>query len=242
MGWKPGSFCLLLVVAFGAMLLAQNGRKVSGVVVAASTNRPLPNALVRYLERGGAAQETVTDSKGQFEFSDGRKGTITVSATRFGTARRRWPPNERGELRIALVPPAMMQGTVADIMTGRPVDAIVNILVHDRHNIVSETVAVENGTFRVSDLPPGPALVLARAPGFRTTSCHGRSRGRPTAGLPRSVVPGSVGDRSCGRQHWCWGRGCAGCCRLPSSDTGAGDCWQAWQAGPRSPDQMAPSH
>ncbi len=59
----------LLAVSVGAY--AQRlpaGRKVSGVVIDASTRRPVPNANVVYEERGQPDQTTLTDAKGAFEF------------------------------------------------------------------------------------------------------------------------------------------------------------------------------
>lgn len=157
---------LLMAILVGTVLSAQNGRKVSGIVVSAATQRPVVNARVMYEESGGSVQETVSDPKGRFEFSNGRLGTVTVMAGGFGTARRRWPPRIGRELRIGLVPPARIEGTVADIMTGRPVNGVVTLLVRHPHNIVSETVAVQNGVFRIGDMPPGPAMIVARASGF----------------------------------------------------------------------------
>ena len=48
--------------------VAQEGRKVSGVVVAAATQAPVVNASVQYEESDGTRQTTLTDAKGNFEF------------------------------------------------------------------------------------------------------------------------------------------------------------------------------
>lgn len=185
-----------------AVVSAQNGRKVSGVVITAANQRPVANARVRYEEEGGGSpQETVTDDKGRFEFSNGRSGVVTVSARRFGTARRSWPPRTGRELRIALVPPARVEGTVADIVTGRPVDGKVALLVQHPHNVVSEGAAVQGGAFRIDDLPPGPMLVLARADGFApyfatTTAEAGRVRDLRIRLFLEGTVSGHVQDAS----------------------------------------------
>ena len=46
-------------------------------------------------------------------------GFLTITARRFGAARRRWPPRSGPQLRIALVPPAIVTGFVTDRATGR---------------------------------------------------------------------------------------------------------------------------
>ena len=141
------------------------GRKVSGTVVAAATRQPIPNARVQYEEAGQTPQTTVTDAKGNFEFPAGRVGVLTVTARGFGTARRGWPP-VNPTLRVELVPPAILAGTVGDLATGRLVEALVNVMVQHPGNFVSNAAFAERGTFRIEDLPPGPALVTARSEGF----------------------------------------------------------------------------
>ena len=159
----------LLPTALIAPLQAQerSGRKVTGTVVSAASQQPVPNARVQYEESGQALQTTATDAKGYFEFSAGRIGVVTVVARNFGTARRRWPPvGNSSTLRVELVGPAMLSGTVTDLATGRLIEAMVNVMVQHPANFVSSAVISERGTFRIEDLPPGPALVTARSEGF----------------------------------------------------------------------------
>ena len=141
------------------------GRKVSGTVVSAATHQPVPNVRVQYEENGQSPQTTVTDAKGYFEFPAGRLGVVTVTARDFGTARRRWPPTGSA-LRVEIMPPAIVRGTVSDLVTGRLVAAMVNVMVQHPGNFVSHSVTAERGTFQIEDLPPGPALVTARSEGF----------------------------------------------------------------------------
>lgn len=141
-------------------------RKVSGVVVAGATQQPVANARILYEEAGRPPQTAVTDAKGAFELPEGGVGVVTVTARRFGTARRRWPPRSGPQLRIALVPPAVVTGSVSDRATGRLLPSVVTVTVQHPENFVSETARAAQGTFRIEDLPPGAAAVLARAPGF----------------------------------------------------------------------------
>lgn len=145
----------------------RGGRKVSGTVVSAAAQRPVPAAGVRYEESDQPPQTTVTDAKGYFEFpTPGRLGVVTVTAPDYGTARRRWPPATGSALRVELMPPAIVRGTVSDLVTGRLVAAMVNVLVQHPGNFVSRSATAEGGTFQIEDLPPGPALMTARSEGF----------------------------------------------------------------------------
>ena len=159
----------------------RSGRKVSGTVVSAATQQPVPNARVRYDESGQPPQTTVTDAKGYFEFPAGRLGVVTATARDFGTARRRWPPTTGSALRVELMPPAILHGTVSDFGTGRLVAAIVNMLVQHPGNFVSHVATAEGGTFQIEDLPPGPALVTARSAGFGAVRRQHDRRGRQSA-------------------------------------------------------------
>ena len=136
------------------------------MVVSAATSRPIVNAHVEYSE-DGITQSTVTDAKGVFEFSNGRLGVITVSATGFGTQYRRWPPQNAGGLRIALGPPVVVDGTLVDNVKLEPVRGIVTAFVHHAASFVSRsTIVEENGIFRLEDLPEGIGLVVANAVGY----------------------------------------------------------------------------
>ncbi len=163
-------FAALLAALFAvAALSAQTARRVSGTVVSAVTQQPVANADVRYEESGQLPRTTVTDSKGYFEFpAAGRVGVVTVNARGFGTARRRWPPTSGGSatLLVELLPPAVLRGTVSDLATGRPVAAMLNVLVQHAGNFVSLTTIAEQGAFEVGDLPPGPVFMTARSNGF----------------------------------------------------------------------------
>lgn len=163
----PVAGMLLAVVAVvqAGRTAAQTGRKVSGVVTSAATQRPIANAAVQYEERG-TVSTTRTDSKGNFEFPAGRLGVVTVTVKNFGTARRRWPPPSGSVLHIALTPPVTVQGTLVDGMTVQPMTGVVTALVQHPANVVSTTALVEDGTFRFDDLPPGPGVLLAHEHGY----------------------------------------------------------------------------
>ena len=80
----------IVAVLVGAVAFAQNqdGRKITGVVEAAATLRPVANAHVQYEERGRPTQSTVTDSAGRFEIPTGRRGVVTISAQGYGAKKR----------------------------------------------------------------------------------------------------------------------------------------------------------
>ena len=158
---------LVAVAAPAGAQVDRGGRKVSGTVVSAATQQAVVNAAVRYEEAGQAPQTTTTDSKGYFELSAGRLGVVTVTAGSYGTARRRWPPPTGARtLLVALTPPAILRGSVTDLVTGRPVAARVNVLVKHPGNFVVRAVTAPEGEFELTDLPSGPAAITARSEGF----------------------------------------------------------------------------
>lgn len=143
-------------------------RKVSGTVVAAATQQPVQNARVLYEETGQPSQTTATDAKGYFEVPAGRLGVVTVKARGFGTARRRWPPRSGTQLRIELVPPAIVSGTVTDLATGRLLPARLSSGPRPREDVVPNR---EQGRIHVHR-----QLHEALRAGL---AGHRRSRGRP---------------------------------------------------------------
>ena len=159
----PGGVLLVASLLAAAVLGAQAGRKVSGVVVAAATEQPVANAQVQYEDQDGSVQTTVTDAKGRFEFPSGRKGVVTVTAHGFGTARRRWPPRRGSTLQVALAPPVAVQGTLVDSRTLRPLAGVVTALVRHPNNFVSMSAFVEDGVFRFEDVLPAPGVIVAYA-------------------------------------------------------------------------------
>lgn len=174
--YRCGVLMTALVVALGGVCLSAQieGRKVSGVVVAAATDRPVSDAQVNY-EEDGVVQRTRTDEKGYFEFPRGSLGVVTVTATGFGTAYARWPSFGGGQLRVVLRPPVTVSGVVMDMATKEPaVGATVTVMVDTvDYNFLSDTTTTgSRGAFRFDDLPPASAqaayLVHSHgfAPGF----------------------------------------------------------------------------
>lgn len=169
--YRCGVLTTALMLILGVCLSAQvAGRKVSGVVVAASTNRPVSNARVEY-EENGVVQRTRTDEKGYFEFPQGDLGVVTVTASGFGTAFARWPPFASGQLRVILRSPVTVRGVVVDMVTKKPVvgAAVTVFLDTVDHNFLSDTaITGSSGVFRFDDLPPASAQVayLVHSHGF----------------------------------------------------------------------------
>ena len=164
---RAGSTAIVvLAAALGAAVLAQDGRKITGVVVGDGTAAPVVNALVSYEdETSGAAPTTRTDGKGRFEFPYGTQGIVTVNAQNYGTLKRSSPPRQGRELRFELMAPAVLSGSLVDAATGRGVEGLVTLEVHHPLNHVAST-ALARGSFRFEDLPAGSAIIYAHADGF----------------------------------------------------------------------------
>lgn len=154
------------LVILSVTTFAQDHRKASGVVVDADTGQAVANATVRYTDYIGTIETTQTDSKGSFEFASGTRGVIKVTASRYGAARRSWPPRRSSTLRFELTSPATAGGTLVDAMTQRPVEGIVTLVVRHPLNHVSIAARAHGGKFEFGDLPDGPAILYARADGF----------------------------------------------------------------------------
>ena len=103
-------------------------------------------------------------------------------------------------LRIELPPPAGLSGTVYDMATRRAVrDAYVSVMVDYSVNPHSNAVFTENGSFSFDGLPPGPAVLIARAPGYAptiasTTLIAGDAHSTDIGMLLEGSVSGSVVD------------------------------------------------
>ncbi len=165
----------LLICQITGSVVYNQGRKVQGVVVEQasglrSSGPPVVGARVEYLEDGDEeVQVTATDDKGRFEFPSGRRGIVTASKRGLTTISVAWPPRFgiRSELEIVLPPPTTLSGTVYDLSSQQTVlDALVAVTVKHPANLVTTGAKVEGGVFSVGGLPPGPAILLASAPGY----------------------------------------------------------------------------
>lgn len=166
----------LLIYQFTGSVVYNQGRKVQGIVVEQpsglrSSGPPVVGAHVEYLEDGDEeVQVTTTDDKGRFEFPSGRRGIVTASKRGLTTISVAWPPRRgtSSELEIVLPPRATLRGTIYDLASRQVVlDAIVALTVKHPANLVTTGAEVEEGgNFRVEGLPPGPAILLASAPGY----------------------------------------------------------------------------
>ena len=156
-----------LVTILGAVVYAQEGRKITGVVEDADSGRGIAGAEVRYEEIGLDPQTTRTGSAGEFEIPNASSGGIvTVIAENYAIAKRSWPPRRGRELRFALTPPSAVMGTLVDAATSRGIDGRVVLLLQGRfHHHVSKGTRAR-GTFRLVDLPAGSGVIYAYADGF----------------------------------------------------------------------------
>ena len=185
-----------LAVLLNAVTLAQEGRKITGVVESASTNQPVVNAQVRYDQIGLEPQTTRTDSKGQFEIPNGTRGIVTVTAQDYATAKRSWPFRQGRELRFVLTSPSVVTGALTDAVTRQGIEGRVVVVVHSRFHHVSKG-ARARGAFQFVDLPDGPAIIYAYADGFaphygELTVEAGKQRDMQIGLLLEAVASGSV--------------------------------------------------
>ena len=155
-----------LVLVLAAAVLAQGGRKITGIVVSEGREQPVRGALVHYMDDATGAEQTArTDGKGRFEMPYGTGGVVTVNAQDYGTLRRSWPPRLSTELRFELTPPATMSGSLVDAVSRRGVDGRVTLRVNHPINHITSTVNAR-GSFAFDDLLVGPATVVAYADHF----------------------------------------------------------------------------
>lgn len=157
----------VLVAALAVFPFAQTGRKVVGFVYSASTGRPIAGAHVQYDDEN-LRQTTTTDAKGAFELpGPANRGVVTITAGKYGTQRKAWPPYAGSTLDVFLRAPATLTGSVLDAVNRRPVArGMATLLVRSETGIVSSSDSIRGGSFEIDDLPPGPALLIARGEGY----------------------------------------------------------------------------
>ncbi len=160
---------VIIAVLGAADLLAQRGgRKVSGTVTEAASNRAVSGAVVEYFESGSDTQTTTTDSKGYFEFESGTLGVVVVTEPGFATESRRWPSMQGGAvLRIELSTPAGVEGIVVDAATSVGLNAVITTMTDEAGGITSSSTDTDSsGAFQLADLRGGPTVLIVSAEGF----------------------------------------------------------------------------
>ncbi len=127
-------------------------------------------------------------------------GGISASKSGFTTISIGYDRSSDSTLRIELPPPASLSGSAYDMATRRAVaDAYVSVVTDYSVNLHSNAMFTENGSFSFDGLPPGPTVVIARAPGFAptiasTTLIAGDSHNVDVGMLLEGSVSGSVVD------------------------------------------------
>lgn len=160
----------MLLIA-GAAVQNQDPPNVAGVVVHAPSGgegQPVQSARVEYRDDNtGEVQVKSTNSDGSFEFAAGRSGIVTISKEGFVTISVGWPPRERDRLRVELPRPAVLEGTLRNHATGTTVlNGVVTVTVDHPVSSLSDSFFTRTGAFAFRELPPGPAVVVAHAPGY----------------------------------------------------------------------------
>ena len=202
---KTAALMVLLALVAAGLTAQRGGRKVTGIVTDAASQRPVVGADVEYEENDtGEVSSTTTDGKGAFEFSAGTFGVVTVTAENFGTAYRRWPPvTSSATLAIQLIAPSVVRGTVTDMATGRPLpEATVSLAVENPQTFLSDGAETDRrGEFTFEDMPPGHGVVTAYADGYApflgTLTVADKVTTTTRVGLLlQAAVTGTVLDRS----------------------------------------------
>ena len=182
MNTKKRMLATVAAVAAGVSLsmdeVENQNRQITVVVTQvptglASSGSPIPNAHVEYIEDGaaaGIATSSTTDANGSVKLTAGNPGVVTASKSGFTTISVGYHRDVGSTLKIALPPPASLSGSAYDMATRRAVrDEYVSVVTDYSVNLHSNAVLTENGSFSFDGLPPGPTIVIARAPGFAPT-------------------------------------------------------------------------
>ncbi|HKV99628.1 MAG TPA: carboxypeptidase-like regulatory domain-containing protein [Vicinamibacterales bacterium] len=178
-----------LLLGFGLVVVVAAGQQprpgtagIAGQVTDARSHAPLPGAVVALNGRGAPPPaRVITDADGRFAFSDLPPGVFGVVASRngyFGSGDARDPfgPGRLVELTadhavtdvtLSLWKLGAISGTViaeGDPLVGIEVNALRRSLVASRWRYVNAATAStdDRGVYRLSGLPPGEYLVVAR--------------------------------------------------------------------------------
>ncbi len=184
-GFAPGRVTLDLaarstrrvVVKLGAATTQDGLARITGRVL--SGGAPVDGALVsaRLLLRGGpgsaedlVAAQATSDAEGRFTLSDLGPGRHLLAASREGFAQARAVVARAGEeATVELTRGGTLAGVVREAGTGRP---LAPFRVEVRRGgrgwkllLRATTVVDASGRFALADLPPGPVVITASAPG-----------------------------------------------------------------------------
>jgi hypothetical protein len=155
---------------------------VRGIVIDGATDRPIGGALVT-LASGEAARTTLSDRTGAFTFRHVPAGRFSIRPQKVGFVRPRWapgqpprllavkPPASPLDIRVVLVPGAVLTGSVSDSIRGPIGDATVTLLeCHQfgpcevENSIASRRVTTDDrGHYRFGGLESGRYLLVATA-------------------------------------------------------------------------------
>ena len=180
---------------------AQTGTGViSGRILAADTGRPLRRAQIRLTapELGREPRTTSTDADGRYEFTDLPAGRYTVSVSRSGYLRLQYGqhrPGEQGkplqvldrqtivDVDFALPRMSVISGRVTDEL-GEPIAGVVIYALRRTYFDGRMRLATasegplkqtdDDGEYRISGLPPGTYVIVAKTMDKWTISESGR--------------------------------------------------------------------
>ena len=184
-GFAPGRVTLdraerttrRVVLKLGAPATPATPAQIAGRVL--SGGAPVDGALVsaRLLLRGGpgsaedlVAAQATSDPEGRFTLSDLGPGRHLLAASREGFAQARAVVARAGEeATVELTRGGTLAGVVREAGTGRP---LAPFRVEVRRGgrgwkllLRATTVVDASGRFELADLPPGPVVITASAPG-----------------------------------------------------------------------------
>ena len=196
-----GKVCLLLTLAVAARVAPAQpanapATSVSGVVVNAVSNQPVPYALVQI--EGSQPRATLADLNGRFQFDRVPLGQASLSARKPGYFNEqelaRGPRRPRNvnigadmpPITLSLTPEAVISGHVVS-EDGQPIESgvvtvIGSVIVNGRKTLQRAGAATghADGEYRVANLRPGNYFVVAGARGDLDSRLAGdRSEGYP---------------------------------------------------------------
>ncbi|MFJ8827845.1 MFS transporter [Streptomyces sp. NPDC102467] len=146
-------------------LVLSGAAGLSGTVLAAPGDRPLPGALVIATDvRGEVVASGIADRTGDFGFADLVPGVYTLAVSAAGHRPTALPVDIAGaaanRYEVRLDPGSHVHGTIRD-SAGDPVDEARVTLLDAAGNTVGSTVTGADGVYAFNDLDTGEYTVIA---------------------------------------------------------------------------------
>ncbi|MED6335234.1 MAG: carboxypeptidase-like regulatory domain-containing protein [Planctomycetota bacterium] len=146
------------------------------------TQTPIEGASVVAIAYSNSTQQcrdaTVTDAKGEFCLRALNAGKYTIAVKKPGFKAVNNERADTGSINVVIEmsPQASVSGTVIALSSGEPLSSFTCVLrqTYENHPATSQTKVKrdfrsQNGSYRLTDVPPGSYVVEARARGFASS-------------------------------------------------------------------------